>query len=197
MGIITNLKQVTIENQDDLSKLHTVAKDAFQAHNLDKGSELKPEEFFNDVGLYCFYEIPPEMDTNIFMQHGAQLRSITGVELLPKPGSVVKSVKVTFTPEQHSDNADQLAHHIHEKEALEDQLKEVKSSFKAKIDVAQANVNQFAKWRSQGYDMQEHKCNVFLDFERKKKVFKAEASGQILHEEEFSHEDFQMQLMLK
>ncbi len=197
MNIITNLKQITCDVQGDLTKLHQFAENVFESHNIDKDEKLEPKDYFNDVGTYCFYQIPEQMDTNLPISMGAVLKALSGTDIIKKTGEMVKTYKRQFTPEEHEMNCSQLAGFIKEGNGIDDEQKEVMSHFKSRKDANKTSVNLYANHVSNGYQMKDERCTLHLDFERKKRVFISVGSGLTIVEEELQAEDLQLLIELK
>lgn len=195
--LVTNLKQVTIAQQSSpemIEKLKSFAEELFQAHNLEKGEELVAEDYLQDNGELVYYDLPKTMDTNLPLNMGCVLKAFNGTSVIQKPGKVIETIKYQFTQEEHQSNCDQLARYNIEHNQIENEKKEVMSSYKAKLDENRARIDKFANYVSNGFEVKEENCEVFLDFDRKKRVYKSIRTGAIVKETDFYHDDLQMVL---
>ncbi|MCR4312889.1 MAG: hypothetical protein NUV58_01425, partial [Candidatus Roizmanbacteria bacterium] len=100
----------------------------------------------------------------------------------------------TFTEEEATQNAKDLAEKVSEKSRLEDRKKSVGSEFKSKIDAVAAEINVLARKVTSGEEMREFRCRVELDVPNKKRFYIDLNSGQILKTEPFKVEDYQSTL---
>lgn len=89
---------------------------------------------------------------------------------------VVKSkelhnIRYSFSKEELADKSKQMASAVNEKNHLADELKTIKSEYKAKTDAKDAVINLMSVHISQGYETRNVECDVVKDFDKGTKTF--------------------------
>ena len=114
-----------------------------------------------------------------------------------KTETSVEFVKHVFTKEEKARIASDMAQKVSHVQQLEDDLKSVKSDFKAQIDSAQATVSSAAKKLTTGYEMRSMDCEVVKDYKKRMVYFYLPGHEKIsppIKEREMHSNEYQMEL---
>lgn len=115
-----------------------------------------------------------------------------------RPVTVQVSLDYRFTKDEIEDHSAQLASEIQAKNQLEDELKEAKSNFKAKIDAAQSNINKLATWVNTGHDYRSVPVVVKKNFDKGvKEYFHPDFPKRKLGEDKMVAADYQLEIWQK
>jgi uncharacterized protein (UPF0335 family) len=102
-------------------------------------------------------------------------------------------VDYTFTEEEQQLHSKQLAEATQKLEKLEDEKKEVASTFKAKIDAETSRTRLLSHYLTTGHDRRTMHCIVERNFDTGYKTLYA-LDGREVGEEKMAPEEYQMQL---
>ncbi|MHB9029317.1 MAG: hypothetical protein ACYC9O_11165 [Candidatus Latescibacterota bacterium] len=99
-----------------------------------------------------------------------------------------------FTPEETQENGLALARKLAEREAIGDQLASIKSEFKAKGDIIDAEIRSLREKVSTGREQRLYRCIVTLDLETKQRLYFDVHTGLQVKAEPLRAEDYQTEL---
>jgi len=102
--------------------------------------------------------------------------------------------KYNFTEKELREKADELSDKLLSKEGKEEQLKSVKSQFKAEIEGFQAQIIKLSNDIRSKYEYRYFKCFKKRDIKRKINVFVCSKTGAIMKESPFTDDDYQMEI---
>lgn len=102
------------------------------------------------------------------------------------------TLKYDFTPDEIRAKAKSLAIACSDKSNLEDQKKEMTSSFKYKIDGKDAEINSLSTQISNGYEMRSVKCDVKKIFKQGIKEYYYE--GELVETRKMLESDYQLEI---
>lgn len=100
----------------------------------------------------------------------------------------------TYTEEEMAQKSRQLARACADRSALEDELKSIKSGFKAKIDSKTSEINLLSRNLNDGHEWLHKTCTVQYDFDNGRKIFFYENIR--VGEERMSAKDYQLEANL-
>src|SRR5688572_3123074 len=100
---------------------------------------------------------------NDLKENGDPKRKKLPAELVTK-SKEMHNIRYAFTPEELSEKSKQMATAVHEKNGLADELKTIKSEYKAKTDAKDATINLMSNHITNGYEMRNVECEVVKDF---------------------------------
>lgn len=102
-----------------------------------------------------------------------------------------------FTEEEARQNAKDLAQKLQDAEGLENQLVSIKSDFKAKIDLAKAEIVTLRNRVSFGTEQRQFRCHVKLDTASKTRIYFDANTGELITTKPFQPEDYQTAMELE
>ena len=109
--------------------------------------------------------------------------------------TVTKCVKYVFTEEEKKELGAQHIQILIKQDQLEDELQEVKSSYKAQIDAAVASERNIRLKLQSGFEMRDCECTVEYRPKERKKLFRTVGSKEVVLEEVMTQNDFQLDLI--
>ena len=104
---------------------------------------------------------------------------------------VTLNVAHTFTPEEMLQNTDLLVKAVQDKDTEENNKKVANAGFKDKIDRLAADVKLYSGYLSNGFHYRDKTCELWLNFETKKRQYYLKESGELIKEEDFHASDYQ------
>ena len=103
-------------------------------------------------------------------------------------------IKHSFTDDKKAEIAIEMAQKVSELSSAEDDKKAVMSDFKSRIDLLQANVNSAATKLNNGYEMQNIKCEIVPDWDKKVWQYFRVDDESLVREKPMTADDLQMKL---
>jgi hypothetical protein len=101
-----------------------------------------------------------------------------------------------FTDEEARQNAKDLAQKMQDKESLEDQLTSIKSDFKAKIDLADAQIRDLRNKVASGTEQRQYRCRIVLNFKKKIREYFDLNTNVLIETRPLQAEDYQTSIPL-
>jgi hypothetical protein len=190
---ITNAKVFTTRDQNDLETLERFATNLFDQYNQVKRTmiPLEPKDFFEERSNYSCYKVPEGMSLQFLLDNGCEYVALESDDSIERPGRQLITHKYQFKPEEVAQNSDQLARFVIEKKEIESDFREVKSSYKAKLDEKDAQINKYSHYVAQGFDMRDVECRVLVNYKEKVKQYISIATNEVIKTEELNNEDYQ------
>ena len=99
--------------------------------------------------------------------------------------------KHTFSEEEKKKIAQQLAQAVSDKGEADEELKAIKADFKSKIELADSQINGYARKLQSGFEMRSIECNVIRDYEAKTITYIAIDDGRTIDIRQMSQSDLQ------
>jgi hypothetical protein len=116
-------------------------------------------------------------------------------EIIEKKGTVYG--KHVFAENEKQQIATDLAEKVQERKRIEDELTSMKSSFKSRLDLAEATINKLSVDYACGYEMRMIPCKIILDVKKHEKTFYEIETNVIIKTEELTDEELQKNLFVE
>lgn len=101
-------------------------------------------------------------------------------------------IEYKFSEEELKEKSKRMANACQEKSSIEDEFKQVKTSFKYKIEGKEAEINILSNHVANGYEMKNVECDVILNFEKGEREYWFEKK--FYGSERLTGKDHQLQL---
>lgn len=114
----------------------------------------------------------------------------------PRVKNESKSIKHVFTKDELERLSENLVEQIGRQRRIEDELQEVKSQFKAKLDETEARIGTLHQSLTAKWEMRQVECRVEYRPKDRKKDFYCLRTGDLVLTEDMNSEDFQTDLLI-
>lgn len=191
---VTNGKVFTTRDQNDLESLKKFAEQVFEEFSSSRNLEtpLEPMDYYQETPKYACFRYAEGMTLTDLFEAGADYVALEAEDRVEKREKQQVLFKHMFTAEEHHNNAEMLASVIIERRQIKNEAKEIASQYKARIDEKDAQTDKYSNMVSNGYEMREEECRVFMNFQDNMKEFVSTKTNQIVKTEPLSHEDKQL-----
>ncbi len=103
--------------------------------------------------------------------------------------------KYIFTDVEKIEKGIELTEEMSNLQVLEAQLKYETKEYKSKIESVQSKIAVLKEKVSNGFEFRKYMCDVVLDFENRKRLYRRVDNGEIIKESPLEAEDYQLKML--